>query len=273
MRLLLFVCIVPFLFSLSLKAQNNSSPLEPEDNPKTDQIGLMFGLGQNFQSGSYLVQCDDCIFEGGVGFGTSIGLIYNKNINDNFKFGVMGLYENMGIESSFTEFEPVQFQNAREQMESIDIEFRHDAVADFNYFTAIPFIAWTPTDWFFIRLGPSFSFVTSSTIEHTKILEQKIVELSTGETATAWLVDDNGNRLPNDNQVVEDGEFTEAESLVIGLNPNIGFNIPLSKQWDLAFSYMHNIPFTEVSSFGDNFRINSWRIFTELRFHLFKQKN
>ncbi|MFP4527745.1 MAG: hypothetical protein ACLFQX_04280 [Candidatus Kapaibacterium sp.] len=264
MRLLFILLAVAFISTgQNARAQKISSPLNPVKGPEPEQAGLVVGFGQNYQSGSFLVECEDCLFEGGVGFGWTFGGIYEKQFTEGLRYGAMLMLEGKGIESTFQEHEPVEVNSeATGQPETVNILFRHTGEVSATALTALPFVKWAPSDYFFVKLGPTFSYVMSAGIKHTKELMQETVRLSTGEVYDLSGVDGSNS------MVVEDGDFPEVNALQIGLSPMVGLNIPASEDVFLSFVYQHVVPLNNFSEYGEDFKIGSWRILFELRFRL-----
>jgi hypothetical protein len=270
MRLLFILAIAAaFLISDSAYSQTtDDTPLSPVAEPPAEQLGLVLGIGQNMQSGSYLVDCEDCIFEGGVGFGWTIGAVYERELSDAFRYGMMLTFEGRNIESAFSENEPVNVMSeASGHEETVEVLFKHTGEVGSTSLAVLPFIKWLPSDYFFVKIGPTISYVLSANIKHTKELQQETVRLSTGEIYELSAAD-GGN-----SKVVEDGEFPDVSSLQLGISPIAGVNIPIGKSAALSFLYQHRIPFTEFSSKGDGFKISSWRVLVELRFALNETNN
>jgi hypothetical protein len=65
--------------------------------------------------------------------------------------------------------------------------------------------------------------------------------------------------------VIEDGEFHDVNGFQIGLLPMAAANIPLAKNVFLSPGIMFYLPFTQASSYADNFRLHYLRISLELR--------
>ena len=257
------ILIINSILLGELFAQQYSSPIVPAD-PKDEYLGIVFGLGQNYQSGKFYVDCENCEFESGVKTGFTIGLNYNRQINEYLNWGSLLLYESFSIESKFREFEQFSYQfSPTEDAVNIPIEFRHTALADFGQLSLVPYIEILPTNWFFARLGLSGGLVVGANINHTKELLLRKAVLDNGISVDIKLAN-----TKQTSQVVEDGDFPEVNSFQLSVNPMIGFRIPFSKTVLFAPYYMHRIPLMNMSEFGEDFKISSYRIMFELNFKL-----
>ncbi len=256
--------IINSFFMMDLNGQDLSSPIEPAEIPKVTYLGFVFGVGQNFQSGKFFVDCENCEFENGVQTGITLGLTYKREINKFLNWGTMLLFDTYNLESKFRETEIFKYEFAVDQdAVNIPIEFRHTATADFSMLSLNPFIEVTPASFFFARLGFNAGFVVGANINHQKELLTRKAKLENGVTVDIKLADSKGTV-----EVVEDGEFPEVNSFQMSLTPMIGFIIPFSKSVIFSPYYLHRIPLNKMSEFGEDFKINSYRIMFELSFKL-----
>ncbi len=258
------VLIINSIFLCELVSQNLSSPIMPAEIPKDSYLGFVFGVGQNYQSGKFFVDCQNCEFENGVQTGITVGLTYKREINKFLNWGAMFLYDSYNIESKFKETEIFQYEfSPTEDAVSIPIEFRHTAKADFGMLSANPFIEFTPASFFFARLGFNAGFVVGANINHQKELLTKKAKLENGVTVDIKLADSKQTT-----EVVEDGEFPQINSFQMAVTPMIGFIIPFSKSIIFSPYYLHRIPLNNLSEFGEDFKISSYRVMFELSFKL-----
>ncbi len=250
--------------NISIFSQKLDTPLIPFDKKVTkDNLGFLLGFGQNVQSGKYLVECKECEFRGGVGFNFTLGAYYEREIENNINLGLLASYSSINIESKFTEREKLGFLSKITNVtDSLPIDFLHTGKASFSFLSLTPFIRWQPTKAFFLRVGPSISFVLSNNITHTQEPVNPIVTLSSGEVGK--LTQGSGY-----SSTLEDGKFPNVSSTQIALWTDIGFNIPISKKVTFCPVFNYNLPFTNISSYGDNFKISTWRILLELRIKLY----
>ena len=256
--------IINSFFMMDLISQDLSSPIMPADIPKDSYLGFVFGVGQNYQSGKFFVDCENCEFENGVQTGITFGLTYKREIIKNLNWGAMLLYDSYNIESKFKETEVFKYEFAAEQdAVNIPIEFRHIAKADFSMLSLNPFIEVTPLSFLFARIGFNAGFVVGANINHQKELLTRKAKLENGVTVDIKLADSKETI-----EVVEDGEFPEINSFQMALTPMIGFIIPFSKSVFFSPYYLHRIPLNKMSEFGEDFKVNSYRIMLELSFKL-----
>lgn len=259
--LILSMCLFT---NISIFSQKLDTPLIPYDKKITkDNFGFILGLGQNVQSGKYYVQCQQCEFLGGVGFNFTFGAYYEREIENSLYLGLLSSFSTMGIESKFTEREKLGFlSKITSIVDSVPIDFLHTSKASFSYLSFTPFIRWQATKALFLRVGPSISLVMSNNITHTQEPVNPVVTLSTGEV---------GKLTPGTgySSTLEDGKFPNVSSPQIGIWTDIGLNIPLSKKVTFCPVFNYNLPFTNVSSYGQNFKISTWRILLELRIKLY----
>lgn len=244
--------------------QKQSNPINPGRDLIPEYIGIIFGLGQNYQTGKMYVECPDCVFEDGVKFGYTIGIYYESNIALPLKFGIDLLYDYQGIKSSFLENESVEISSAAvDYKENVVLPFRHTADVDISTLMFIPYLKYSPVDFFFAKLGFSVNYAFSSHIQHDKELTQKKATLSNG---TVVKVSIPGTK--NNIATVQEGEIPNLNKLDFSINPSIGFTIPFDKDDKIVFSpyLMYCVAMNNLSDNGENFKINTWRLMFELGF-------
>lgn len=265
---ILLLFIISQIYTQNLFSQKFASPLEPQEKPLVRHLGLYAGIGPNWQSGEYYVNCTDCIFEGGTGLLWTIGAMYEQEIAEGFRLGIMAGYENINQVSSFQEVEMIDFTiEGTGEIESYAVKFRHEATVDVGYLTFNPFIKWLPTEFFFLRLGLTGAIPMNPHLNHTQELLDKYIILSNGDTATVDFGDGQSKKI-----TLEDGEFPNVNSFQLFIAPALGFEFQLSKTTFLSPVFQFNMPMTDFSSKGDAYRIWSWRFMAELRFALQKDK-
>lgn len=263
MRLLLFSLLAILILTSDIYAQKES-PIDLEIKKyERSELGFMLGFGQNFQSGTYYVDCDNCEFSNGLKFGYSLGLYYEYYLSQSVTIGLMGLFEDNTISSSYIEIEAVTPSNASNT--TIPVSFRHESDFSLQNITIAPYIKWHPANFFFLRLGFGGSFPIYSNLTHDKILLDRFITLQNGEIVEVKLTDFEGNTAE-----LQNGKVQGLTSFQFGLLPAIGLDLPLSNKSTLATSFQYYIPFSNIYSGSDDFRINSWRIMFEFSyaFHL-----
>jgi hypothetical protein len=244
--------------------QKQSNPIKPGRELIPEYIGIVFGLGQNFQTGKMYVECPQCVFEDGIKFGYTIGIYYESFIVEPLKFGIDVLYDYQGIKSSFVENESVEVRSEIvDYKENVILPFRHTADVNINTLMLIPYLKYSPVEFFYVKLGFSLNFVFSSLLQHDKELLQKKASLSNGTVVQVSIPGSKNNTV-----TVENGDLVGINKTYFSLNPAIGFTIPFDKDNDILFSpyVMYSLPMGIISNIGENFKINTWRLMFELGF-------
>lgn len=243
-------------FSIGYAAAQSSSVLSPYDNRFDHDLGLMFALGQNYQTGKMNVDCEECQFESGTMFGWTLGLYYDRTISSWFRVGAMASLDGLSIESGFSEIEKGDVQSAINGLKySVPLKFTHDAELSVLSFSIAPYMMLTPTKWLFVKVGPDFGIPLQADIKHTKTLETKKVTLPTGEIALAYI-----EGTKSYSKVVQDGEYPDVLAPQIGLFTSVGANIELNPRIFMTPQFIYRTSFSDFSDFGEGFSINSWRL-------------
>jgi hypothetical protein len=253
--------LVLIITTTKLLSQDFATPLDPEKMRNQKEIGLLFGLGQNFMSGNFRTECDCPEFINGTKFGYTIGALYEMDFTPRFMWGAALIYTNRDIYSEYQIIEDVQLQSIiTGKPESAPIKFKQKANADFSYLTLMPYIKWNLAEFMFIKLGFSGSFVLNNKIKHEKELIQKTARLSSGEIVSIKLDSENGIST-----IIEEGDFPQTNSFQISLDPMLGFNIALEENLFLSPVLQYSLPLSNISERGENFKIGAWRFLLELR--------
>lgn len=263
LRITIIISTIFFTFNLAL-SQQLASPISPGELPLDKQLGILIGFGSNFQSGEFYVECDDCIFENGNGFGFTLGALYEQELFETLYLGGQLLYDNMNITSTYREREPIPFRiEGTDEFESVPVLFRHKGEVKVSYFTIAPYIKWSTADFFFLKLALNGSFVINANLKHTQELLDKKVLLSNGETATISFADGSGNT-----RTLQDEKLPQLNSFQLYFSPAIAFNFRLSHRLYFSPEFQYNLPLNNISEFGNAFKINSWRFLIEFRYSL-----
>lgn len=264
MRLLYFYIVLLIIFQIKLFSQSYiETPLTPAKERVPGYIGFLIGFGQNYQTGDFLVDCLDCTFEDGVRGGFSLGIAYDRLALPWLKYGIAGLYDYQGINSSFRETEIIRLELENSGLrENVPVQFRHTANLDIHNLTVMPYIKLEPASFFFFRLGFGASYIFSSSLKHDKELLTKEATLSNGATVNVKL--ENGDNKVN----VQNSEIRELNNLQFLIMPALGFKINFSETTYLMPYFQYNLPLSNVSENGNDFRIHQWRLFLELGFKL-----
>ena len=242
-----------------------SSPIQPEQEPQRHYLGMILGLGQNIQLGDAYVDCPSAIFTGGTKFGYSLGLLYEYTLSEKFTVGVSATYNSHGIDATFTETEPCSIDyvvNGVPQTTVANISFKNDLAVDLGNIAIAPYIKWNPWKFMFLRVGVAVGTNVSTSLIHTKTVAQRTVRLPNGEI---WTVKVDGE------PTLQDSEVLEAVSPQIYIQPALGFNIPFSEKLIFSPIFEYGIPLENVSDWGDNFKVSTWRINFELRLQIAKK--
>jgi hypothetical protein len=259
LKLLIFAIGAVILMPVNLKSQTLASPIAPERIIYYGQLGLVFGLGQNFQSGKYYVACDDCIFEDGVKFGYTIGLNYEYKLTDMLNIGIMGLFDDYGLRNSYVENERVQVRSTDGSYnETITIPFRHTAESDFTMISFMPHIKFFPTKFLFINLGLNLGIQSSANIKHEKELLRTTAKLSNGAVVDVKIEGTDATSV-----VIEDNRFPLLNMPQMSLVPMVGFHFDIKDRFYLRPFFMYRIPLTNFSDRGEDFMISTWRLMFE----------
>lgn len=256
-RLLTFAVFVLASLSTYGQADKTSSPIVPVQVAPPSEIGVVFGLGLNLQGGVSKVACENCFFEDGNKFGYTIGLVYEDYIaeSEKTKWGAELLFDNLSIYSSFKETEGFEYLPGK----SVPTNYRHHSDISLSQLTLIPYFKWSPAKVFFVKAGPSFGLVLNANLEHRQEILDKTTLLPTGETVS--LEFDNGTK----EIVLEDTDYPDVNKFQFGLAMATGFNFAFGYDFSFSPYFQYQLPFTELSSFGDALKISSWRIMFEFR--------
>lgn len=256
--LILFLCCN----SISFSQQFIATPLEPAKQPTQRETGLFIGLGPNWQSGSFNSICNCPAFEDGTKFGFSVGGIFEQDLSSQFQWGGLLLYNNLNIMASYKQYELIEATSqTNNTTELTKIPFRQAANADFSAFSLVPYFKWSPLDFLFLKIGVSASYIFYSNLNHTKELLQTSARLSNGETVS--IKTEHGTL-----ETIYDGAFPGLNAVQFGIEPMLGFNFNLSKNVYLSPGFQFSVPLTKLTSNGDGFSVNYWRIFLEIRIAL-----
>ncbi len=255
------------LFYTNSKAQvyELSTPLAPSVNSLAEEsVGGFLGIGPNWASGTHFVECDGCEFQDGTATGFTIGGIYQRKAATNIFYGAMISFDIMNINSTYREIEAIdisEFDGFSDDQAPINVDFRHEAKMNITYLGIAPFIAYNPTGWLTFRVAPKISFPIFSNLVHTKTPLIKRVFVNGVEGRL---------RYSDSDTKVQDSKVTELTSPLISSDFTLLFNLTPGERSTFSLGYTQNIPFTQTTSFGDNFSINSWRIFVEFKYTIQK---
>lgn len=257
------VFTLSLIFWTNSKAQvyELSTPLAPSVNSLAEEsIGGFLGIGPNWASGTHYVECDSCFFQDGTATGFTLGAIYQRKAATNIFYGGIISLDIMNIYSSYREIEAIDISEYSESSFT-NVEFRHEANMNLTYLGVAPFIAYNPTGWLTFRVAPKISFPIYSNLLHTKTPLTTKVSIDGVEGRL---------RFTEEDTKVQDSEVTELTSPLIGSDFSLMLNLTPGERSTFSIGYTQNVPFTNTTSFGDNFSINSWRIFVEFKYSIQK---
>lgn len=251
------------IFTLNLKAQNYklSNPLLPSVNNLAEQsIGGFIGIGPNWQGGQHFVECNECFFEDGTATGFTLGALYQRKISTHFFIGGFISVDIMNIGSTYREIESIDLtaeQSFSGEPTNTNIEFRHSADMSLTYLGFAPYVAYNPVGWLTFRVAPKISIPIGSNLVHTKT-----------PTKSEITIDGVTGRSPIIERTVQDSEVPDLNSPLFGSDFSMMFNLTPGENSTFSIGYTQYVPFTETSTFGENFVINSWRAFIEFKYAL-----
>lgn len=258
---IILLLLFPHLESYSQKEIKLSNPLFPSVNELSkESIGGFIGFGQNYQEGIHYSPCPDCEFMDGVRFGLTFGGLYEREISEGLFAGAILSFDILDISSSFLEREAIRVVLPDNRETFANVLFRHEAISSFNLLGLAPYIKYHPAGWLGLRLAPKVSYLVNHNLEHSQEPAERIV-----------VIDGIENRITQKKQDIYNGDFPEVNNLLFGTDLSVLFNINTGKKSFLSLGYTHYFQFNNISNFGENFRVNSWRIFMEFRINIHKE--
>lgn len=123
-----------------------------------------------------------------------------------------------------------------------------------------PFVKVMFFDIAYVRAGPSFGYIFSSGMKHTKELVDDSVRFPNGEVASVTLTDSDSKSV-----VLQDGPLAEVNALQISGLLGAGMEFKIGKKFFLGPVAQYLIPFTSVSKRGTDFTVRAFQIFLEGR--------
>ncbi|MBM2815551.1 MAG: hypothetical protein HW421_2313 [Ignavibacteria bacterium] len=261
------IFLLAFEFSFGQKEDN---PLLPVARPDVKDVGVILGLGQNFQSGIFKLDCN-CEFSGGVKFGYFFGAVYEQHIRNDFRWGLILGYESLGLNSSYKTLETIKIISPTSLIDTFNttILIRQKADAEFSYLSLAPYLKYS-YKWFFLRLGFSAGYNLKATVIQTAellttsaLIDGKTVELSIDSSSNK------GKKISETITELQNGNFKNTSEIRLSLLPMAGLNIPIGDDWEFNPSFALSIPLNYTATDMD-FSVNAWRIMLELRYCIFK---
>lgn len=253
-----------FVGAMRVVGQTNvmeSDPLRARKLLIYDMIGAYAGFSNNMQGGSFVTACN-CEFTGGAKTGFAAGLVYERLTRSRIVFGAMLGFESRSIDARFLETEGVtQRSPATSQEFIVPVTFRNIAEVSISMLSVSPFVKMTFFDVAYIRAGPSFGYIFSSGMKHTKELIDDSVRFPNGEVASVALTGSDTKSV-----VLEDGPMAEVNALQISAHLGAGLEFKIGKKFFLGPVVQYLIPFTAVSKRGTDFTVRAFQVFVEGRF-------
>lgn len=250
-----------FLIAPNSFSQPTDSPITLVEKPtkKLQDVGVMIGFGQNYSNGEHYVDCEGCFFDGGVSFGTTLGIYYEREINNWFWYGGLIRYDILGIESKYIENESVDVLNSNK---TFVIPFEQKAILDLSYLNFTPYVSIRPFSWMRINTGLNFGFNLSSNIKHTKTpINNEVIDPQTGDIYEIEVTNPDPNKTGSELYTLMDAEMPNLASPYYTLFLNLSFPIEFDNESKLIPSMGFDLPLTKISDYGNNFNIGTWRIF------------
>jgi hypothetical protein len=269
--LLLITFLSYFAIASRLFCSDFASPISPAEEPRDQIIGGLVGFGQNMQNGTAYVACEDCYFTDGVGFGYTIGAIYEtqfvKNTDSyfrNFKVGALLHLSNKNFSSSYREKRQEYFE---ESDLTIPLTYRQTNVTSVITTGLMPYITYNPFKYFFLKLGFDASLVLSDNIRHEMELLTRKTTLENGEIVDNYFPHPNNPDRKTYKTLQEDGTISDINNAQFSVVPALGFDIYFSDKVFMSPSFQYGFALNKISNFGENYKINNWRINLELKYN------
>ena len=259
----LFVFVIMLFSAILLQSQGFklSNPIFPNVNSLADEsIGGFVGIGPNWQGGTHYVDCAGCEFIDGTATGYTFGAIYQRRISQTLFFGGYLSFDFLNISSSYREIENVTISapdNPQLDGKSANVEFRHTADMSLSYISLAPYLEFNPIGWLSLRAAPKVSFPIGSNLVHTKEPTSSRVVVE-GVEGIGSLRD----------ETLQDSEVADLTSPLISADLTGMINLTPGEKSTFSLGFTQNIPFNNISEFGEDFQIYSWRVFVEYKYTL-----
>lgn len=270
----LCVCLV-LCATTTVIAQNQSSPLSPED-VRPERVGVTIGVTGVQQSGEFNVNCDCPGFKSGGGSGIIIGGVYELESYSSIVAGVVGGYHFRSFDAinNLQNDTSLSTADLSTSFQNIPLTSKHKSEVSLAEIFAMPYIKFFPfKKTAFLRLGANIGYIVNSTFNHTIQITQSTVQLQNGETVRlsfdAAKLQARGMKLLTENTaLVEEGAIPKLNLLQFALNPAIGAEIRVNKQFWLVPVIQYSLPLTNISSFGKDYKVSSFQFLLELHYTL-----
>lgn len=254
------IAILFLVATQHLVAQTNvleSDPIRARKLVVYDRFGGFAGISANRQVGTFFTDCN-CEFTSGGSAGFMAGAIFERLSRSRLTFGATAGIEFRSIEARFREREGVVQRSASGQEYTVPVNFLNTADVSLLYATLNPFVKVTAFESLFFRIGPSVSYVASSSLRHEKELLDAEVTFPNGERATVRLADMEGNSV-----VLQDGPIQELSAFQLGIHGAVGLEFKIGTSFFVGPLLQLTQPLTSLGARGDGFGIRSMQFLVE----------
>lgn len=263
-------CIIFIVFFNLYSFADFSSPINPVAESTSKSVGLFVGFGQNMQSGTAYVNCENCRFTNGLNFGYTIGVSYENQLSTDdeyhlnlFNVGALLHLSNRDIETNYTEIAPQYLPNYDM---TIPISFKHYYTASILSAGLMPFVSFNPIKFAFVKLGVDVSYILNNSMEHEQEVLDKKKKLPNGEIVDIYIYNPKTPQKKIYSQIIQNSEIKELNKLQVSLVPSVGINIYITENWIISPSVQYSKALMDISNVGENFKIDNWRINIELKY-------
>lgn len=266
-RLAIYITLLVILTN-DVVAENYPSPLSPGEPSRKIVVGMGFGLGQNIKEGISSVNCVDCEFDGGVGFGYSVDFIIamqlaaNTDILRNFYMGLDISLANRDVSSAYNEISSVYLPNFNM---TIPVKYKNTFSLGAGLFSFMPYLSYEPNDYLAVSLGLSAGQVFNDNLRHVLDIVDKRVTLPDGEIVDIYFPVDNKPNVKRYSKTEQDGPVSLLTDWHLYLVPSIAGNIYLNKSIVLSPAFYYYYPLNNFTENND-YKISAYRISVLLKY-------
>lgn len=257
MRILCLTLLSALILQVDMFAQLDN-PLEPAKPPKSQELGIITGIGMNNLNGDLYVDCETCLFQDAASFGWLAGLNYQYEFSDPFNIGIIGGYNSLSFESSYRETIIETIEGA-----SYNIPYSQTANVQIDAIFFFPYLQIDLFDVLFLRSGVNLSFVFNKNKDHVMTLKENSIITNDGRVIDLTLQGTENNSI-----TFEDNEFADFNDLQYFIPVNLGADIPLGLTSTLSPSFLFNIPLNKASNFNQGYNVSNWRFLVEFSYYL-----
>lgn len=252
-----------------------SNPLEPGEIQYPSLLGASVSLGPNWQTGDLKSEYCDCpAFTNGSGLRFDIGVVYDDFISRKWTWGIGLGYSYTTITANYQQIEDfaVQLMESGEKL-TVPVKTQQLMKSTFSSISAIPYVKFYPTKWLWLRVGPHFDFIMSTSQKQTLDLLQRKITTNTGEEYAIEFDKNNPTIPPNATvnpvqAVIYDGVFPSVNKFQFGISPSFGFDVRLGRRVFFSPFFQFNLPLTGYSSTSSQYKLASFLIGLEVKVRL-----